>query len=318
MRRWMIAACLALMPAAGSAMEISVTQWGNSLTGLPYAVALESHMFQKAGIDVTGIIGSGGGGTTVRNMLASPLPYGEVSLAAALAAARQGLDVVIVNVGSLSLPESSVVTRPESTVKSIADLAGKRVAITSPRGVSDMVLQMALKANGLDLSATTRVVAGGYGQGLVMLDHDAVDAASLIEPLSIMRRDRYRTVFEATDILPPMVTLVGITTRQYARAHQQEIRALIAGRREAVRWIYANPVAVEPILARSFKVEPAVAHEAAARMIKFHMWSEGNFVPVELDRFAEGLKLVGEIEKLPDWSTIIDTVYLPADLQAKP
>ncbi len=318
MRRWMIAACLALMPAAGSAMDISVTQWGNSLTGLPYAVALENHMFQKAGIDITGIIGSGGGGTTVRNMLASPLPYGEVSLAAALAAERQGLDVVIVNVGSLSLPESSVVARPESSVKGIADLVGKRVAITSPRGVSDMVLQMALKAKGLDPAATTRVVAGGYGQGLVMLDHDAVDAASLIEPLSIMRRDRYRTVFEATDVLPPMVTLVGITTRQYAHAHQGEIRALIAGRREAVRWIYANPVAVEPILAKSFKVEPAVAHEAAARMISFHMWSEGNFVPVELDRFAEGLKLVGEIEKMPDWSTIIDTSYLPPDLQGKP
>ncbi len=314
----MIAACLALAPAASSAMDISVTQWGNSLTGLPYAGALENHMFQKAGIDVTGIIGSGGGGTTVRNTLASPLPYGEVSLAAALAAVRQGLDVVVVNVGSLSLPESSVVTRLDSKVKGIADLVGKRVAITSPRGVSDMVLQMALKAKGLDPEGATRVVAGGYGQGLVMLDHDAVDAASLIEPLSIMRRDQYRTVFEATDVLPPMVTLVGITTREYAKANQGQIRALVAGRREAVRWIYANPAASEPILAKYFKVSPAIAHEAAARMIKFHMWSEGNFVPAELDRFAEGLKLVGEIKTMPDWSTIIDTSYLPPDLQGKP
>lgn len=318
MRQWLFAACLALAPMTASAVDISVTQWGNSLTGLPYAVALENHMFQKAGIDVTGVIGSGGGGTTVRNMLASSFPYGEVSLAAALAAERQGLDVVIVNVGSLSLPESSVVTRKDSPVKTIADLAGKRVAITSPRGVSDMVLQMSLKAKGMDPSATTRVVAGGYGQGLVMLDHDAVDAASLIEPLSIMRRDQYRTVFEATDVLPPMVTLVGITTRQYATAHAGQIRALIAGRREAVRWIYAHPAEAEPILAKYFKVSPAVAHEAAARMIKFHMWSEGNFVPVELDRFAEGLKLVGEIDKMPDWSKLIDTSYLPADLQGKP
>ena len=72
------------------AEEISVTQWGASLYGAPYAVAMEKGLFKQAGIDITGILGSGGGGTTVRNILASPTPYGEVAIGAALAAKAQG------------------------------------------------------------------------------------------------------------------------------------------------------------------------------------------------------------------------------------
>src|SRR5260370_32338399 len=63
--------------------EISVTQWGSSLYGLPYAVAMDKGLFKKAGIDITGILTSGGGGTTVRNILASKTPYGEVAVGAA-------------------------------------------------------------------------------------------------------------------------------------------------------------------------------------------------------------------------------------------
>jgi NitT/TauT family transport system substrate-binding protein len=75
--------------------EISVTQWGSSLYGLPYAVAMDRGLFKKAGVDITGILTSSGGGTTVRNILASKTPYGEVAVAAALAAQRQGMDLVM-------------------------------------------------------------------------------------------------------------------------------------------------------------------------------------------------------------------------------
>ena len=313
----LIAACLAaLCLGSADAAEISVSQWGNSTTGLPYAVALEHGSFQKAGVDITGIIGSAGGGTTVRNMLASDLPYGEVAIAAALAAQHQGLDVVIVDVADHSFSEQSVVTKPNSPIHTIEDLAGKKVAITSPRAVTEVVLMLALKARGMNLAATTRVAAGGYGQGLTMLDHDAVDAASLLQPLATIKKDEYRTVFEAGDVLPPMVTLVGITTRAYATSHSAQIRAIIAGRRAGVQGIYADPAAAELTLARMFKVSPEVAHEVLTRVMKAHIWSEGNFVQAELDRITDGLRLVGEVTGDVDWKTLIDPEYLPADLQA--
>jgi NitT/TauT family transport system substrate-binding protein len=288
-------AALSLVASIARADEISVTQWGTSLYGLPYAVAMEDGLFKKAGIDITGILGSGGGGTTVRNILASDTPYGEVAVAAALAAQRQGLDLVIVNIGTRSVAESSVVTLKGSPLKDITQLDGKKVAITSPKGVSEMLLLMSLKAKGIDADKVTRVASGGYVNGLTLLDQKAVDAAVLIEPLSILRKDQYTTLYKSSDLLPPMTTSVGITTREFAKAHPDRLKAIIEGRRMGVKAIYDNPQHAADILAKSFKLEPAIAKEAVDNMIAPHMWSEGDFNLVELERMADGLRLNGEL-----------------------
>jgi NitT/TauT family transport system substrate-binding protein len=308
---------LGLLASPAHADEISVTQWGNSLYGLPYAVAMEQGLFKKAGVDITGILSSGGGGTTVRNILASPTPYGEVAIAAALAAQREGLDVLIVNTGTRSVAESSLVTLPGSPIKSVADLAGKKIAITSPKGVSEMLLMMVLKEKSVDASKISRVASGGYVNSLTMLDQGAVAAAALIEPMSIIRKDKYRTVYKTGDILKPMTTSVGITTRKFATESPQKLRAIIAGRRAGVDALYADPVAAAKILERDFKLTPAVARESVDNMIKANMWSRGEFNQAELDRMIDGLRLIGEVKGNVDWHGLVNTDYLPADLKGK-
>jgi NitT/TauT family transport system substrate-binding protein len=317
MRGAAAALTLLLQVATASAEEISVTQWGQSLYGAPFAVGMDKGLFKKAGIDLTGIIGSGGGGTTVRNVLASATPYGEVALPAALAAAQQGIDLVIVNVGTRTVAESTLVTMPNSDIKSINDVVGKKVAITSPKSSSEMILLMELKAKGIDAAQVSRVAAGGYPAALTMLEQGAVVAAALIEPLSIIRKDRYRTVLAAKDVLPPMTTSVGITTREFAKANPDKLRAIIAGRRAAVEAIYANPAEAAAVLQKMWNFEPAIATAAVDNMIGPKMWSLGGFDRAELDRTVEGLRLIGEVKSEIDWAKLIDQSYLPADLQGK-
>lgn len=311
-----VAAAIACLVVPARAEEISVTQWGASLYGAPFAVAIENGDFQKSGIDITGVIGSAGGGTSVRNMLAGETPYGEVATAAALAAARQGLDVVIVNAATRTVAESSLVTMPDSSIHTLLDLIDKKVAITSPKSTSEMVFLMELKALGIDASKIRRAASGGYTQGLTMLEQGAVDAAVLIEPLSIIRKDKYRTVIRAKGLLPAMTTSVGITTHEFAKAHPEKLRAIIAGRRLGVQTIYADPVAASKLVAKEFNMDPALAQEAMANMIEPQMWSEGQISLVELNRIADGLKLIGEISETPDWATLIDRSFLPADMSA--
>jgi NitT/TauT family transport system substrate-binding protein len=299
------------------AEEISVTQWGASLYGAPYAVAMEKGLFKQAGIDITGILGSGGGGTTVRNILASPTPYGEVAIAAALAAQAQGLDLVLVNVGTRSVAEASMVTMPNSNIKSVEDLVDKKVAITSPRSVSEMLFLLVLREKGLDAKKIARVAAGGYTPGLTMLENGGVSAAVLIEPLSIIRKAKYRTIYKAGEVLKPMTTSVGITTREYAREHPDKLRAIIAGRRAGVQAIYQDPAAAGRILEKSYNLPPDIAAEAVSNMIAPHMWSEGGFNQIELDRMVDALKFTGEIKADVDWSRLIDKSFLPADLQVE-
>ncbi|MEP6482338.1 MAG: hypothetical protein ABJA94_10070, partial [Rhodoglobus sp.] len=77
-----MAAFAAGVLAAGSAaaIDLTVTHFGTGMYGVPFAVAREKGWFKSdAKIDVTGFITSAGGGTTIRNALASDIPYGEVA-----------------------------------------------------------------------------------------------------------------------------------------------------------------------------------------------------------------------------------------------
>src|SRR5919198_528109 len=66
---------LALLLAPGAEADtITVTHWGAAFYGAPYAVAMEKGYFKSRGVDVTGVLTSTGGGTSVRNTLAGDPP----------------------------------------------------------------------------------------------------------------------------------------------------------------------------------------------------------------------------------------------------
>ena len=81
--------------AGAQAETITVTHWGGQFYGVPYAVAMDKGFFKQNGVDVTGILTAAGGGTAVRNTLAGGIPFGEVSLAAAVQAINSGQKLII-------------------------------------------------------------------------------------------------------------------------------------------------------------------------------------------------------------------------------
>src|SRR5277367_627353 len=106
--------------SASHAFQRAISQYGRVTATLPWAVAMEKGYFADAGVKIDEIIAGAGGGTTLRNVLASDLPYGEVATSAALAAVRSGLDVVIVNSASSHIGEIALVADPKSGVQTMA------------------------------------------------------------------------------------------------------------------------------------------------------------------------------------------------------
>jgi NitT/TauT family transport system substrate-binding protein len=315
MVRWIVLLLLAVGAAPARAEEITVTQWGIGLYGVPYAIAMAKGYFRDAGIDITGILGSQGGGTSVRNLLASETPYGEVALSAAIAARREGLPLVIVNTGTRHVAEFVWVTMPASPLRSIQDFAGKKIAYTNPKSVTDMLLIMALQAGHVPLEQVQRVATGGYGPGLTALEQGGVAAAPIIEPNWTARKDRYRAVFFVKDVLPPMTSTVGVTTTAFAAAHPDTVKAIVAGRRRGVDALYADPAEAARITAAAYNLDPTIAEEAIRNMAAAKTWSPGDFEIANFDRMAEGLQLIGELTGPPDWKTLLDDRFLPADLR---
>ena len=125
---------------SAAAVDLNVTHFGTGMYGVPYAIAKEKGYFKEIGLDVTGFLTSAGGGTTVRNVLASELPYGEVALPAVIAAAQQGLELTIVHAGVASVADQVWITKQgDERIKTVQDLKGKKLGYSSPKSVTDMV-----------------------------------------------------------------------------------------------------------------------------------------------------------------------------------
>ena len=93
------------LSAADAAEQIVVSNYGVAANGMPYAIAMEKGFFHQEGADISGILSSDGGGSTVRIMLGGNLAYGEIALAGTVAAIQQGADLRIVSDNALTVAE---------------------------------------------------------------------------------------------------------------------------------------------------------------------------------------------------------------------
>ena len=74
------------------------------------------------------------------------------------------------------------------------------------------------------------VKTGGFGEGIAALDSGQVDIVPITEPLWSKFKDKYRAVIVASDVLPPLDNVVGVTTVEMAEKRGDFIRAVIRAR----------------------------------------------------------------------------------------
>ena len=301
------------------ATDLTVTHFGQGMYGVPFAVAKDKGWFKEmAGLEVSGFITSAGGGTTIRNALASDIPYGEVAVPAAIAAIQQGVELSIVHAGVASVADQVWITRNnDQSIKTFSDLAGKKLGYSSPRSVTDMITTMMLEANKLS-GKVERKAIGSISAGLTALREGLVDTTYVTEPVWSKEKANYRLVWVSTDIAPRVTQTVGIVKTDFLKKNPKVIQGIIAARRKGVEFVQSNPVEAAQILAKEYKIEAAHAKSAIENILKVkgQYWSPGSFDYEGMGTMLRGLQLVKAIPEGPfDWSKVINDSLLPADLR---
>jgi NitT/TauT family transport system substrate-binding protein len=313
-----LAAAVVGWKSPAQAETITVTHWGGQFYGVPYAVAMDKGFFKKNGVDVTGILTAAGGGTAVRNTLAGGIPFGEVSLAAAVLAINSGQKLIIIGAGTQSVADQMWLVKKDSTLTGIKDLVGKQIAYTAPGSVSNMLILMALKANGITQQQVKLVPAGDLGSNLSAVGSGAVDAGFSDELIYAQNKELVRPLFMVRDVLDPrMMQTVMITTAEYAKAHPDIIKGLIATRRDGLAYTLEHPDEAADITAKAYNNPNVELFRAHIRtLIKENYWSDGRLDYAVMNHMVEGLQITGQIKGDVDWPKYVDTSYLPPDLRA--
>jgi NitT/TauT family transport system substrate-binding protein len=312
----LIAAVVLATSASAKAEDLVVTQYRGDPSGAPYAVSIDKGFFKKAGIEIE-IVSGEGGGTSVRNVIASDLGYGETSPAGVITAILEGLDIKIVNLGSRSMASNVIIVMPNSPIKTVADLKGKKFGISAPKSLGEMTGVLAMEKAGLKPDDMQRIALGGLAGALTALENGVVDATSVpgVPFLARGGESKYRVLVGPKD-LPLLPPAIGIASGKLMKGNPAKLRAIIAGRREGVKYIYDNKQDVLPTLYKLYAPLPEKdIATLVGQLVDAKFWSEGKIEMELLQNTVRAMKYVGMLSSDPDLTKMIDTSFLPADLQ---
>src|ERR1700760_1897818 len=246
--------------------QIVVSNYGIAANGMPYAAAMEQGFFKQEGADVTGILSSNGGSTTIRNLLGGNLDYGEVDLAGTVTAIEQGNDLHIISDNVLTVGEFVWAVKPESSIKSLSDFKGHKIGYTNPRSTSQALNVLLVQTIGLTQADVNPIKVGGFGEQVVALDIGAIDIATLADPVWSKNSAKLRSVVRAAGALPPLCNVVGVGTGKAIAEHGDFLRAVLRARRKPVEFMHDHPDEAGDIVAKVYDLEPVIARQAVRNL----------------------------------------------------
>jgi NitT/TauT family transport system substrate-binding protein len=317
-RSIILTAALGLAAAApANASDLLVTQYKNDPSGAPYGIALEKGFFTARSLDITGIISGAGGGSSVRNAIASDLGYGDVTAAPVIAAAEQGQDVKIISITGRSLADLVMIVMPNSPLKTPADLKGKKFGISNPKSLGEMMGVLVMEQAGLKQGDIQMTALGSLSGALTALENGVVDVTSI--PIILFRtrggESKYRVLIGPKD-LPLIPSQLGMATGKAMKEWPDKLRAIELARRDGTKFIYEHTDEAIQILSKLYApLPPNEVGIMVKDLVAAKFWSEGRIEMPLLENTVRAMKGVGMLEKDVDLTKMVDSSFLPPDLQ---
>jgi NitT/TauT family transport system substrate-binding protein len=306
------AACAAVIGCSSAAAEeIHVSHFGQVMASVPWIIALEQDLFRKNGVEITDVISSQGGGTTLRNMLAGGVPFADTAIGASVSGFSAGLPIKIIGATTNNAADNDWVVPAGSRVKSLRDIIGGKFGTTTPGGLTRVYGEMLLRHDSIDPWQVTQVPLG-VGAAVAALNSGAVDTAYMYEPLQSKFGNKYRVIARVSDVLPHVISNVLAASQEFVDRQPDKLRAIMLVHKQAVDFVYAHPKeAAQQSLKRMVNVDLPSLERALDRMVKAQYYSDGNIDAEGLAGSRKLLMATGDIEEGYDFEKVIDRRFIP-------
>ena len=230
---------------------------------------------------------------------------------------EQGQDVKIVSITSRSLADLVLIVMPNSPLKSAADLKGKKFGISNPKSLGEMMGVLVMEKAGLKQGDVQIMALGSLSGALTALESGVVEATSI--PVILFRtrggESKYRVLVSPKD-LPLFPSQLGMATGKAMTEWPEKLRAILAARREGTKFIYEHTDEAIQILTTSMShFRRRTWRLMVNELVEAKFWSEGQIEMQLLEQTVRAMKYVGMLQKDVDLKKIVDTSFLPADLQ---
>jgi NitT/TauT family transport system substrate-binding protein len=244
---------------AAAQNKITVAVGGGAcLCYLPTVLAKQLGEFDRAGLAVE-LVDLKGGSDALKAVLggSADVVSGYFDHCVNLAAKKQELVAFVVYD---RYPGLVLVVSPSHNgeIKSIKDLAGKKVGVSAPGSSTDFFLKYLLKKNGLDPAGTSVIGVGLGATAVAAMEQGQIDAAVMLDPSVTVLQGSHPDLQILSDTRTQKDTLAVFggeypggalySTAAWVASHEKDVQALTNAIVNTLAWIHSH--SAEDIMAK--------------------------------------------------------------------
>jgi NitT/TauT family transport system substrate-binding protein len=236
---------------AAAATKITIAVGGGAcLCYLPTVLAQQLGEFEKAGLAVE-LVDLKGGSDALRAVLggSADVVSGYFDHCVNIAAKKQELQSFVVYD---RYPGLVLVVSPNHTseIKSIKDLAGKKVGVSAPGSSTDFFLKYLLKKNGVDPASVAVIGVGLGATSVAAMEQGQIEAAVMLDPSVTVLQGGHPDLRILSDTRTQKDTLdlfggeypggALYSTTAWISGHDKEVQALTNAILSTLAWIHSH------------------------------------------------------------------------------
>ncbi|HZD91642.1 MAG TPA: ABC transporter substrate-binding protein [Pseudolabrys sp.] len=220
---------------------------------LPTMLAHQLGEFKKAGVNVE-VIQFKGGSESLKAVLggSADVVSGYYDHCVELAPKGQNLESFVVYD---RFPGFALVVSPKHTneIKSVKDLANKKVGVSAPGSSTDFFLKYILHKNGVDPNSVGVIGVGLGATAIAAMEQGRIDAAIMLDPAVTVLSGKYKNLRILSDTRSEKDTLSVFggqypggalyTKHGWIAAHPKEVQAMTNAIVATLKWIHSHSAA---------------------------------------------------------------------------
>jgi NitT/TauT family transport system substrate-binding protein len=237
-------------PASAQSKVTIAVGGGACLCYLPTVLANQLGEYEKAGLKVD-LVDLKGGSDALKAVLggSADVVSGYFDHCVNLAAKKQELQSFVVYD---RYPGEVLVVSPTHTaeIKSIKDLAGKKVGVSAPGSSTDFFLKFLLKKNGIDPASVAVIGVGLGATAVAAMEQGPIDAAVMLDPSVTVLQASHGDLRILSDTRTAKDTLEVFggeypggalySTAAWVASHEKEAQALTNAILNTLNWIHTH------------------------------------------------------------------------------
>lgn len=236
---------------AAAQVKITVAVGGSAcLCYLPTVLAQQLGEYDKAGLSVE-LVDLKGGSDALKAVLggSADVVSGYFDHCVNLAAKKQELQAFVVYD---RYPGLVLVVSPSHNgeIKTIKDLAGKKVGVSAPGSSTDFFLKYLLKKNGLDPASASVIGVGLGATAVAAMEQGQIDAAVMLDPSVTVLQGSHPDLRILSDTRTQKDTLEVFggeypggalySTAGWVASHEKEVQGLTHAILNTLAWIHSH------------------------------------------------------------------------------